>query len=172
MGIGLVLWSVMTFGAPMQSDDVCVALIPKVHEAAQTTDLNTKMGIASFYHKKFEGRLTANGEVFDNTLFTCASNYYKLGTYLKITNMNNQKVVYVKVNDRMGHPGRTVDLTVAAAEHLSFVNRGLTKVKIEKISSDIAKQQIVAQNNLRNNKEEDVAQPKEDSLKAIMPGKL
>lgn len=172
MGIGLVLWSVMTFSTPMQSDEVRIALIPKVHKAALDANVQTKVGTASYYHKKFEGRLTANGEIFDNTLFTCASNYYKLGTYLKVTNMNNQKVVYVKVNDRMGHPGRTVDLTVAAAEQLNFVKRGLTKVKIEKVSPDYAKQQILAQNNLRNNKGETPATIKEDSLNAIIPGKL
>src|SRR5690606_13687270 len=87
------------------------SIIYSIDVSAQTSQETHKTGTASYYHTKFEGRKTANGEIFDNNLYTCASNHYKLGTYLKITNIANKKVVYVKVNDRMGHPTRVVDLT-------------------------------------------------------------
>lgn len=104
-----------------------------------------KTGTASFYHSKFEGRKTATGEIFDNQLYTCASNHYTMGTYLKVTNIANKKVIYVKVNDRMGHPGRVVDLTERAARDLGFHSRGITKVKIETVPSHEGKSKVLAQ---------------------------
>jgi rare lipoprotein A len=63
---------------------------------------------------------------------TCACNVLPLGTWLKVTNMRNGKSVIVKVNDRL-HPKmrRLVDLTRAAAQKLSYINSGLTRVKVE-----------------------------------------
>lgn len=106
-----------------------------------------KVGVASFYNNKFVGRKTANGETFKQTLYTCASNHYELGTYLKVTNLANKKVVFVKVNDRMGHPSRVIDLTYLAAKDLNFVNSGTTKVKIEPVSNHEGKRQVFAQLN-------------------------
>lgn len=113
---------------------------------AQTSESN-KVGVASFYNNKFVGRKTANGEIFKQTLYTCASNYFELGTYLKVTNLANKKVVFVKVNDRMGHPTRVIDLTYLAAKDLNFINSGTTKVKIETVSHNEGKRQIFAQLN-------------------------
>lgn len=114
-------------------------------QQAETDNNEHKTGTASFYHQKFEGRKTANGEIFDNDLYTCASNHYKLGTYLKITNIANKKVVYVKVNDRMGHPSRIIDLTSRAAKDLNFYNKGLAKVKIEVMSKTEGREKMLAQ---------------------------
>lgn len=105
-------------------------------------DLN---GTASFYHPKFVGRQTANGEIFSNNKYTAACNKYKLGTYVKVTNLRNGKSVYVKVNDRIGHPKRVIDLTHRAANDLNFVNSGLTKVKIEVVTPAEGKRKILAQ---------------------------
>ncbi len=89
-------------------------------------------GTASFYSNKFNGRKTANGEIYSQAKFTCACNVLPLGTWLKVTNMRNGKSVIVKVNDRL-HPKmrRIVDLTRAAAQKLAFINSGLTRVKVE-----------------------------------------
>ena len=106
---------------------------------------NSKEGKASFYHNKFNGRKTATGEVFRNTGYTAASNHYPLGTYVKVSNKKNGKYVYVKINDRMGHQGRVIDLTHRAATDLSFVNSGLTNVSIEIVSADEGKRKILAQ---------------------------
>lgn len=104
------------------------------------------MGVASFYHNKFEGRKTATGEVFKNTNYTAASNKLKLGTYIRVTNLRNGKVVYVKVNDRMA-PGnkRIVDLTSAAAEQLHFKQQGTTQVILEVVSDEEGRSGILAQ---------------------------
>lgn len=95
---------------------------------------NTRVfyGQASFYANKFEGRRTANGEIFSQKKLTCACNVLPLGTMIKVTNLRNGRSVIVKVNDRI-HPRmrRIVDLSRAAAEKLGYISRGLTRVKVE-----------------------------------------
>jgi rare lipoprotein A len=89
-------------------------------------------GLASFYANKFNGRKTANGEIFDQKKFTCACNVLPLGTWIRVTNLRNGKTVVVKSNDRL-HPRmkRIVDLTRAAAAKLGFIPNGITRVKVE-----------------------------------------
>ncbi len=103
-------------------------------------------GVASYYHDKFEGRPTANGEIFDNGKFTAASNRLKLGSYVKVTNLNNGRVVYVRINDRMAATNkREIDLASIAAEQLGFVSQGLTKVIVEIVPAEEGKKGILAQ---------------------------
>lgn len=105
----------------------------------------TKEGIASYYHNKFNGRKTANGEIFTNSEYTAASNHFPLGSYVKVTNKRNGHFVYVKINDRMGHSGRIIDLTERAASDLNFKQRGLTQVKVELVSPEEGQRKILAQ---------------------------
>jgi len=89
-------------------------------------------GQASFYASKFEGRKTANGEIFRHAKLTAACNSLPIGTWIKVTNLRNGKTVVVRTNDRL-HPKtkRLVDLTRTAAEKLGFIKSGLTRVKVE-----------------------------------------
>ncbi len=89
-------------------------------------------GEASFYANKFNGRPTANGEIFSQNKFTCACNVLPLGTWIKVTNIKNGKSVIVKVNDRL-HPKmrRIVDLSKVAAKKLGYTGHGVTRVKVE-----------------------------------------
>lgn len=99
-------------------------------------------GLASFYASKFNGRKTATGEIFSNSGMTAASNLFRLGTWVKVTNTRNGKTVIVKVNDRMApsmhKKGRILDLTQAAARKLEFYNSGIANVKVEIIKKDTA----------------------------------
>ncbi|RXK58350.1 septal ring lytic transglycosylase RlpA family protein [Lacibacter luteus] len=89
-------------------------------------------GLASFYSNKFNGRKTANGEIFSQQKLTAAHNTLPLGTYVRVTNLRNGKTVVVKINDRLHHRNkRIIDLTRAAATKLGFIKSGLTRVKIE-----------------------------------------
>ena len=89
-------------------------------------------GTASFYSNKFNGRKTANGEIFSQQKMTAACNVLPLGTWIKVTNLRNGRSVVVKVNDRLHEKmKRVVDLSRAAAEKLGFINSGLTRVKVE-----------------------------------------
>lgn len=95
----------------------------------------TIYGLASYYANKFEGRLTANGEVFSQSKLTAACNVFPLGTKLKVTNLRNRKSVIVRTNDRL-HPNtrRIIDLTYTAASKLGFIHAGLARVRIEVIT--------------------------------------
>lgn len=94
-------------------------------------------GIASYYADKFNGRPTANGEIYSHKKLTAACNILPLGTWIRVTNLKNNKSVIVKTNDRL-HPRmkRIVDLSRSAAEKLAYTGRGLTQVKVEVIEKD------------------------------------
>lgn len=91
-------------------------------------------GQASYYSNKFNGRRTASGEIFSQKKLTCACNVLPIGTWIKVTNLKNGKSVIVKINDRI-HPRmkRITDLSSAAAARLGYLNRGVTRVKVELI---------------------------------------
>jgi rare lipoprotein A len=89
-------------------------------------------GTASFYSNKFQGRKTANGEIFDQNKWTAACNVLPLGTWIRVTNLRNKRSVLVKVNDRLHTKmKRIVDLSRVAATKLGYTNAGLTRVKVE-----------------------------------------
>ncbi|MBE9578273.1 septal ring lytic transglycosylase RlpA family protein [Moraxella sp. K127] len=90
---------------------------------------------ASYYADKFNGRKTANGEVFSNNGMTCASNRYKLGTYVEVTNAKTGKSITCKVNDRIGKAGR-IDLTKNAFKQLAPLSVGLVKVQVKPVDKD------------------------------------
>jgi rare lipoprotein A len=101
-------------------------------------------GTASFYADKFEGKKTANGEIFTQKGMTAAHNSLPLGTWIKVTNLSNHKSVIVKVNDRL-HPKnpRLVDLSKTAAKKLGYTGHGLTKVRVDVLGKN---QQLIAVN--------------------------
>jgi rare lipoprotein A len=92
-------------------------------------------GTASYYANKFEGRLTANGEVFSQQKMTAACNVLPLGTWIKVTNLYNGRTVIVKVNDRLHYKNkRLVDLSKIAAKKIGYTGGGLTKVKVQPLA--------------------------------------
>lgn len=98
----------------------------------------TVIGVASFYSKSLDGTKTATGETFKNSNMTAASNNFKLNSWVKVTNLRNDKFVIVRINDRMhkkmARRGRVVDLSRMAAKELGFLKRGITKVKVETVN--------------------------------------
>jgi rare lipoprotein A len=89
-------------------------------------------GTASWYSDKFNGRQTANGEIFSQKKLTCAHNSLPMGTWLRVTNIRNNKTVIVRVNDRLNARNkRLVDLTKAGAEKLGMIKSGLAKVRVD-----------------------------------------
>ncbi len=91
-----------------------------------------EVGLASFYHSFFNGKKTANGELFDNTKLTCAHKNLPFGTMLKVTNIENDQSVIVRVNDRGPYvKGRLLDVSLAAAKKLGFVNKGTATIMYE-----------------------------------------
>ena len=90
---------------------------------------------ASWYGPHFHGRMTANGEIYDQMAFTAAHKGLKFGTLLKITNPKNDMSVIVRINDRGPYiGGRQLDLSKAAALQLGMMKRGVVKVKVDELS--------------------------------------
>ena len=90
--------------------------------------------MASWYGKKFNGRLTASGKRFNMHAMTCAHKTLKFGTKLRVTNPDNNKSVIVVVNDRGPFiRGRDLDLSYGAAKKIGMVKKGVGRVKIERI---------------------------------------
>jgi rare lipoprotein A len=99
----------------------------------KTLLLSVIIGLASYYSDRFEGKRTASGETFRQAKLTAASNVYRFGTYVKVTNISNNKSVIVKINDRVKNPNVLIDLSESAARQLGFIRKGVIKVKVEKI---------------------------------------
>ena len=91
-------------------------------------------GVSSFYAEDFHGKLTANGEVYDMYGLTAAHKTLPLNTIVRVTNIENNKSLILRINDRGPYvKGRILDCSYGAAKKLEFVNQGTTKVKIEVI---------------------------------------
>jgi len=99
---------------------------------SQIDSNKTEIGVASFYAKKFEGRKCSSGQKFRHDSLTAAHKTLKFGTKVKVTNLKNDSVVVVIINDRLPKQSkRKIDLTLRAAKQLNFVSNGLAKVRIE-----------------------------------------
>lgn len=89
-------------------------------------------GIASWYGKKFHGRKTSNGEIYDMYAMTAAHKTLPMNVYLKVTNRNNGRSTVVRVNDRGPFvKTRIIDLSYSAANELGVVGPGTAPVTIE-----------------------------------------
>ncbi len=110
-------------------------------------------GEASWYGSKFHGHKTSNGEIYNMFAMSAAHKTLPLPTYLKVTNVDNNKQVIVRVNDRGPfHGGRILDLSYAAAVKLGYADKGVANVSIEAIDPAMwkLKQQVGAQNESGN----------------------
>jgi rare lipoprotein A len=92
-------------------------------------------GLASWYGEERDGNLTANGEVFDMNGLTAAHRALPMGTKVKVTNVKNRRSATLRINDRgPGIDGRLIDVSMAAARGLGFLNSGLAPVQVEVVS--------------------------------------
>ena len=95
-------------------------------------------GFASFYHTRFHGRKSASGEIHNANDLTAAHRTLPFGTYLRVTNLSNMKRVVVRVTDRGPYrKTRIIDVSSKAAEILEFKKKGVTRVRIEVVPSDL-----------------------------------
>ncbi len=95
----------------------------------------TEVGVASWYGKKFHGKKTSSGEIYNMYLYSAAHKTLPIPSYIKVTNLANNKSLNIRVNDRGPFVGnRILDLSYAAARDLGFADKGTTRVRIESIS--------------------------------------
>ena len=102
-----------------------------------------RVGTGSWYGDQFQGRLTANGEVFDKEAVSAAHPTLPLPSIVRVTNLENGRNVELRVNDRGPFvDGREIDLSEAAARKLGYQGKGLAKVRVQflRIASDGAGQ--------------------------------
>lgn len=93
-----------------------------------------KTGLASWYGPNFHGRLTANGEIYDQTHLSAAHPTFPLPSYARVTNQANGRSVIVRVNDRGPYAhGRIIDLSSEAANVLNTKKEGVAKVRVQYI---------------------------------------
>jgi rare lipoprotein A len=93
-------------------------------------------GLASFYGRAFDRKMTASGVRFDNHAMIAAHPTYPFGTLVRVTNLANGRSVQVRIQDRGPAPGPRaegviIDLSFAAAQALGFVHEGRTRVRLE-----------------------------------------
>lgn len=93
-----------------------------------------EIGTASWYGPGFHGNNTSNGEYYDQKGYTAAHKNLPLPSYVKVTNLENGKMVIVRVNDRGPfHGSRIIDLSEGAAKYIDMTRKGTAKVKLELI---------------------------------------
>lgn len=92
-------------------------------------------GDASYYGSRHQGKRTASGERFDQGSLTAAHRQLPFGTRVKVTNLDNDKSVIVRINDRGPHTrGRLIDLSRAAAEQIGMLRSGVAPVRVQSLS--------------------------------------
>jgi len=140
-----VFLSVASLGAgaargPNSSESAKQAVAVKPIPAKTTVEVKPKpkqpkpyqVGTASWYGKFFDGKPTASGEPYDMHDLTAAHQTLPLGTYVRVTNLHNQKSVIVRVNDRGPVvEGRIIDVSYSAARALEFKAQGLQRVRLD-----------------------------------------
>jgi len=121
---------------PRYSAPPVVADFPE--ELANAPSLYTITGTASWYGPDFHGKPTSSGEIYDMNKISAAvkeitnNREFPLGTWLRVTNLKNNRSIHVRINDRGPFVGdRIIDLSKKAAEELGFIVDGLAEVKIE-----------------------------------------
>lgn len=98
------------------------------------------VGFATYYARRFDGRVTASGVRFDTDAMVAAHPSYPFGTVVRVTNLRNGRSVRVRIVDRgpargPRREGVIIDLSRAAAESLGFIRAGRTRVRLDVLSS-------------------------------------
>jgi len=128
---------VSTLGAAPSLHDYTVKRIaPKLIEAKPQAK-PYQVGKASWYGELFHGKATASGETYDMFKLTAAHPELPLGSFVRVTNLNNSRSVIVRINDRGPvTPGRVIDLSYKAAEILQFSRKGVQKVRLDVVDQN------------------------------------
>jgi len=119
-------------------------VLGKTYTVLPTSRGYHERGIASWYGKKFHGRRTSSGEVYDMHLATAAHKSLPLPTYVRVTNLDNGRKMVVKINDRGPfHKDRLIDLSYAAAIKLGVDKTGTARVDVRAFDVKAQKRTVV-----------------------------
>lgn len=96
----------------------------------------SETGKASWYGAQHHGKRTASGERFDQNTLTAAHRKLPFGSRVKVTNLNNNRSVVVRINDRGPFTrGRIIDVSRAAAQALDMIRSGVVPVRVEHLGN-------------------------------------
>jgi rare lipoprotein A len=109
-------------------------------EWLNTAEGLVQTGVASWYGSDFQGKRTANGEIYDMNKLTAAHKYLPFHTLVEVENLDNNKKVLVRINDRGPFvEGRVIDLSRKAAQRIGIEDTGTTRVRLRIVkATDIA----------------------------------
>ncbi len=108
----------------------------KTYYTLKSSKNYNESGTASWYGTKFHGHRTSSGETYDMYAMTAAHKTLPLPTYARVTNVDNNRSIIVKINDRGPfHGNRLIDLSYAAATKLDIMQNGTGNVKIETLEA-------------------------------------
>ncbi len=97
----------------------------------------SQVGRATYYHKSLHGKKTASGERFNAQAMTAAHRGLKLGSYVRVTHLRNQRSVVVRINDRLPPRSRAIiDLSPQAARQLGMFHHGVARVKLAAVGRE------------------------------------
>jgi len=109
-------------------------VLGKRYTVMSTEEGYFERGVASWYGEKFHGHKTSNGEIFDMYKVSAAHKSLPIPSFLRVTNLDNNRSIIVRVNDRGPfHGDRIIDLSYAAAVKLGYADRGTARVELEAI---------------------------------------
>ncbi|MBL4821218.1 MAG: septal ring lytic transglycosylase RlpA family protein [Gammaproteobacteria bacterium] len=109
-------------------------VLGKSYTVMPTEEGYSERGLASWYGEKFHGHRTSNGEIFDMYSASAAHKSLPIPSFLQVTNLDNNRSIVVRVNDRGPfHGDRIIDLSYAAAMKLGYADMGTTRVQLDAI---------------------------------------
>lgn len=112
------------------------SVLGKTYSVQFNTRGFSQTGYASWYGKKFHGERTSNGEIYNMFAMTAAHKTLPIPCYVRVTNLDNNKAVILRVNDRGPfHDDRIVDLTYTAAKKLGFHHMGTARVRLDVVNT-------------------------------------
>jgi rare lipoprotein A len=118
----------------------------RTYQVMATEEGFQQTGLASWYGEKFHGHRTSNGEIFDMYQVSAAHTGLPIPSFARVTNLENQRSIIVRVNDRGPfHNDRIIDLSYAAAYKLGFADQGTALVHVESIIP--GRQQLILASN-------------------------
>jgi rare lipoprotein A len=103
--------------------------------AVSLPQIHAESGLASWYGHPYHGRAAANGEIYDMEKLTAAHRTLPFGTFVRVTNLSNEKMVEVRITDRGPFvEGRIIDLSHAAAQAIDLIGPGVAQVRLDILS--------------------------------------
>lgn len=148
--LGLLILGISLFAFSKAEEPETVPKIEKVPIKEEVLEIPCEEGVyygtVSYYGKYWNGRTTANMEIYDCNKLTCASPTLPFNTIIKVTNLDNNKSITIRVNDRgpykmdkkgkalkplIPHPKRVLDLSRKSFESIGDLDKGLLNIKYE-----------------------------------------